>query len=186
MKNQKGLSLVGLIVYMALLAIILPALVLFFLSITSNYSKLDVKSRITNSTSIILSTIQFQFKNATSFNIASSILGVDNSKIVFQNKNGDNLILESVTTTAFFAENGQIIKRLRLVDETASTTEWITDPDLNVDLWRVYAIRNSSNVLTGLNIELKIEGANVSESGFNSNSLNVLTTINLDSSITEI
>ena len=103
-----------------------------------------------------------------------------------RHKNGDNLILESVTTTAFFAENGQIIKRLRLVDETASTTEWITDPDLNVGLWRVYAIRNSSNVLTGLNIELKIEGASVSESGFNSNSLGVSTTINFNHSILEI
>lgn len=186
MKNQKGLSLVGVIVYMALLAIILPALVLFFLNTTSNYSKLDVKSRITNSTSVILSTVQYQFKNAISFNTTDSLLGVENSKLVFQNKNGDNLILESVTTTAFFVENGQIIKRLRLVDETASTTEWITDPDLNVDLWRVYAIRNSSSTLTGLEIELKIEGASVSESGFNSNSFDVLTTINFDSNVLEI
>ncbi|MCF6277037.1 MAG: hypothetical protein L3J07_04340 [Candidatus Magasanikbacteria bacterium] len=186
MRKQNGITLVGTLVYIALLAIILPALVMFFLGTTANYSKLDTKSRIINSASVIFSRVHYEFNNATAFSITSSTLGVDESRLFFQNKNGNSFILESVSTTALFADTQQNINRLRLVNQSSSTQSWLTDPDLNIDKWNIHAVRDSVGTLTGLRVELKIEGPTVSEEGFNSNSFNVSTTINFNSSILEI
>jgi hypothetical protein len=186
LKNNKGITLIEAVVYIAILSLLLPAMVIFLINTTSGFNKFSVRSRMSSSAQVILSELNYSLSEATVFNTANSVLGANNGVIYFNDKNGNEFSIENVTGTVRFADEDQQINRLRLVDQINMISEWMTDPDINVESFKILGVRNASSTLQGVNIFLNLEGLNFEAENFSANSLQASTTIKFSPHILEL
>ncbi len=148
-----GVTLLETILYVALLAIIFPPTVSALLRLSQETSLFDVQHRMDAQAGTILSQLTLDLTQAASVSTSQSTLGADPSSLRFVDASGLTVIVDRPTTTVTLRGGTQSVRRLRM--QRGSTAPfWLTDPDIDVSSFTVTAVRNASNVLTGLRLHL--------------------------------
>ncbi len=154
-KNIKGISLIGVVVYLAILMMVLPALVLFLLRGVEYSHTIDMRVRIEQTGSVFLQKMNELLFTSTSIDSTHSSLGADNSILIFTDKDGEEVTIQCVDEERIFSGVTHTVSRLQ-VQKTGQDAYWFTDQDMQVEQWRVDAVRNSSGDLTGLRFTVRI------------------------------
>lgn len=161
LKTQKGITLLETLIYVALLAIILPPLVLSLIQVTRQLNLLDVRNRINTTSSILLSQMTTDVTQATQIRVSQSVLGSSPSTLVYVDASGETVRIERVEQIISLPGGDQTTHRLRMT-RGVSPAFYLTDPDLDVQAWQVDVVRNSASVLTGLRFHLDLSVLNQS------------------------
>jgi len=135
---------------------VLPAFTLFILHIWEEQIGFDARMRLEQATSIIFLETTHEITEADAIQISTSTLGTDASVLRFTDEDGGNVVIDSASTIIAFSGVNQTVRRLRM-QRGADVAVWLTDPEQDVTQWRVDAVRNEVNVLTGIRISLDAE-----------------------------
>ncbi len=181
---RRGFTLIETIIYIGLLAIILPMLSLSLLRLNEQFNLIDPRTRMEQKASLVLSELTNELTNAESIDITNSTFGTDTSVLVFKDDNSQTIILDTEEFTEDFSEVEQTVRRLR-IQRGVDPAVLLSDKDMTVDKWNIQAVRNSSGTLTGLRINLEFDM--LDETGvYQSASFDATTTIALQSRTTEL
>lgn len=160
-KKQKGITLVETLVYIALLALILPPLVISLIRVTRQVSLLDIRNRINTTTTLVSSELTKDLTEATQIRVSQSTLGSSPSTFVFLDSTGQVVTIDRPSVVVSYSGGNQITHRLRMT-KGSSPSIYLTDPDLDVVSWQVDTVNNSSSVLTGIRFHLDLATGNQS------------------------
>lgn len=152
----KGVTLLETMLYIGIIAIVLPAFTLFILHIWEEQIGFDARMRLEQTASIIFLEATQEITEADAIQISTSTLGTDASIFRFTDKDGENVVIDSTSTVISFSGVNQTVHRLRM-QQGAEAAVWLTDPEQDVTQWRVEAVRNTTNTLTGIRISLDAE-----------------------------
>lgn len=152
-ENQKGFSLVETVVYIGLLAIILPFIFGFFISLTEQSNSIDPRVRMQQKASVLFSLMNYEITSSESIDITNSTLETDTSTFIFVDDNGDTVTIDSPQEVIDFTGNSQTVQRIRL-QRGVSSAVYLTDEDINVTKWNIQPVRDSGGILSGMNIEM--------------------------------
>jgi len=161
-KNTKGLSLIETVIYLAILMMVLPAMVLFLLRGVEYVHTIDLRVRIEQTGSILLQKMNELLLTARAVDVTHSSLGVDDSVFIFINKGGEQMMMQRVDEEYLFLDAPRTVSRLQ-VQKEGEDPYWLTDQDMQVEQWRVDAVRNSSGDLTGLRFTVRINALDPKE-----------------------
>lgn len=182
--NRKGFSLIEMVLYIGLLAVLLPSLATITLGFVQKSDTVDLVIRMEQKASVIFSELQNELARAQSVNVTASILGVDESSFVFIDGDGESVTLRRVADTVSFVGGDQQVERLQW--QTASGSQWVTDADMEVQMWNVTMARDGDGLLTGVNILLTLHVLNADGSPFRELALTTQTTIYVRPYTTEL
>lgn len=182
--KRKGFSLIETVLYIGLLAILLPSFVMVTLGYVQKSESVDPKIRMEEKVAVLFSEIQHELTGAQSIHVTGSSLEVDDSSLVFVDAQGVSVTISRTADTIAFMGGDQTVDRLQR--ETLSNTQWITDSDIDVNVWNVAVVRDSAGVLTGLNITITMSVLNADGSPYRDISFSTDTTINLQPYTTEL
>lgn len=187
MKKQKrqGFSLLETVIYIGLLAIVLPVFVGFLIGVLGKYDSLDSRIRMEQRASLILSQLSYEITSAKSINITNSTLASDNSSIVFVDDNSETVTIDYTEEVIDFSGTPQTIGRIRLV-RGVDEPVWLTDEDIDVTSWNIDVARDSSLNLTGLSFGLTIKMTESAEDVLRASSFEANTAISLQPQTTEL
>lgn len=143
--------------YIGLLAIILPSFVLFYIQVAERQSSVDEIIISEGKAATIFSEVSRELAGAQSVDITSSTLGTESSTLVFINAVGEEVTIDRPTVfTNYERRPDKDVPRLRY-QEGLNDPVWMTDPEIEVTTWQVDAVRDSENNLTALNIMLELD-----------------------------
>jgi hypothetical protein len=182
--NRKGFSLIETVLYIGLLAILLPSFVLVTLGFVQKSEVVDPKIRMEEKAAVIFSQLQHELTQAQSIDLTGSSLEVDDSSFVFVDKDGVTVTVGRATDTVSFVEGDQSVNRLTWT--TIAGSEWMTDADMDVEVWHVTSVRDGEGVLTGVNVLLMLRGLNPDGSPYRDIEFSTDTTISLQAFTTEL
>lgn len=152
----KGVTLLETMLYIGMIGIILPSFTLFVLHIWNEQIGFDARMRLEQTTALILLETTHEITEADAIQISTSTLASDTSIFKFKDENGGDVTIDSTSITVSFSGVNQTVRRLRM-QRGAAAAVWLTDPEQNVTQWRVEAVRNASNVLTGIRVSFDVE-----------------------------
>jgi type II secretory pathway component PulJ len=156
--NQSGFSLIETILYIGLLAMVMTGTVLFSIGLVQKMRIIDPRVRMEEKAALMLQELQHELSGAQSVDVTNSTLGSNPSVLQFTNVDGEVMIFDRTNQTVNFVGGNQSVPRMRLqVDAVAS---WMTDKDLEVDVFQVDVVRDADNTLTGLRITLTLDALN--------------------------
>lgn len=170
--------------YIGILAIILPGLIILLISVAQRVARADARIRISQTITSLQTQLNHNLIEATSINSSASSFGINPSTLRFTNQNGELITLNRQTTTVIFGSTQQTVNRLQWQRGVAAPV-WITDPNLNVFLFRIDAVRDGTNILRGLRLNIGIELINASITPERAATWSSSTTISLSPSTTE-
>lgn len=145
--------------YIAILAIVLPAFTIFISHIWQQESGRNAQVRLEQTASLLFLELSHSLTEADAILTNTSTLGTDASIFSFKDANGTTVTIDLVPTTVAYASGDQTVNRLRLTRGSEAAV-WLTEPEHNVATWRVDAVRNDAAVLTGVNIGFSIQSLN--------------------------
>lgn len=181
--NKKGFSLLETMLYIALLAIVLPGFVLFYVQISERQTAVDEVITTEQKASLTFSKFSYMLTGAQNINVTASTSGVNPSTLIFTNNAGEVVTIDRPTElTSFTHRPDKNIPRLRM-QVGASPVEYLTDPEVEVTTWQVDLVRNGANELTGLNFSLELD---VNPESSSSAHFEAQTTIDLQPQTTEL
>jgi len=184
-RNQKGLTLIETILAVAILVIVLPVLILSLIRLNKESAYFNVRQRIDNSLSLILSDLSTELTSAQSVKVSTSTWGINPSIFSFVDKNGAMVTIDCPTATIPLSGGDQIIHRLRL-QRGAGETVWLTDFDIDVTNWTAQVVRDSSSDLTGIRLQITLAMANKNNLAFQNADSIIDFTIAVPSSVQEL
>ena len=149
----RGITLLETILYVAIIAIILPPTVSSLVRLSQETSLYDIRFRMDSQAEMVLSRLTLDLTQAASVSTSLSTLGADPSALRFVDSAGQTVIVDRSSTTVAFPGGNQTVRRLRM-QRGSSAAFWLTDPDIDVSSFTVTAVRNATAVLTGLRIHL--------------------------------
>lgn len=173
--DRKGFSLIETVLYIGLLAVLLPSLATVTLGFVQKSDAVDPVIRMEGKAALIVSELQHELTRAESINVTGSALGTDDSTFVFVDEDGVSVTLQRVADTVSFVGGDQQVERL--VWQTLADSQWVTDADMEVEAWNVAAVRDGDGVLTGVNVLLTLQVLNTDGSPFRELALTTQTTI---------
>lgn len=182
--NKKGFSLVETVLYIGLLAVLLPSFVTVTLGFVQKSDAVDPVIRMESKAALIISELQHELTRAQSIDVTGSVLGTDDSSFVFVDEDGESVTLQRVADTVSFVGGDQQVERL--VWQTISASQWMSDADMEVETWNVAAVRDGDGVLTGVNVLLTLRVLNTDGSPFRELAFTTQTTIYVRPYTTEI
>lgn len=148
------MSLLEVVLYIGIIMIILPAMVAFVFRLQGQQSLFDARTRMGQSAEAVHSVLTRTIVSADAVRTSTSSLGVSPSTLRFLGADGVAVVLDSPTVSATLPSGAvQDVRRLRMQVGAASPV-YLTDSDIDVTSWRVDAVRDSADVLTGLRVEL--------------------------------
>lgn len=183
-QHPSGMTLIETVIYIGILAIILPSLVILLISVIQKVTRADARIRIAQTITALQTQLNYELLSALSINTSASVLGVNPSTLRFTSQSGELITLDRQAITVTFGNTQQTVNRLRWQRGIAAAL-WFTDPNLNVFLLRVDPIRDGINTLRGLRINIGIELVNTSITQERSATWSSSTTISLSPSTTE-
>ena len=157
--NQKGFSLVETIIYIGILAVVLPAMVLLLIGMTEQTQLIDTRARIEQRAATLQTEIARSLVSATAVDVTQSVFGSPEGKLVYINDAGETITISNKSTDVFFSNGPKTIQRISYI-RGANEEVWLTDPDMNVTSLQFDAVRDSSMTLTGINLDFSIELSN--------------------------
>lgn len=180
----RGFSLIETILYIGLLAVLMPTFVIVTLGYIQKSDMVNPRIRMEEKAATLFSELHSQLTQAQSIVVTASSLGSDDSSFVFVDANGTTVTMSRVTGTITFVGGDQDVERLAWT--TASGSEWITDADMSVDAWNVSVVRDADGTLTGVNFLITVSVLNPDGSPFRDISLSSDTTVQLQPYIVEL
>ena len=182
--SKRGFSLIETVLYIGLLAILVPSFILITLGYLEKSETVDPRIRMEEKAAMILSEFQQELTQATSVDVTNSSFGSDSSSFVFIDSDGVSVTVERVNDTVTFVGGDQQVSRLQR--QTLVSTDWITDRDMEVEVWNVDVVRNDEGVLTGVNVGISLRMLNPDGSPYRSFDFTTDTTISLQPFTTEL
>lgn len=179
-----GFSLIETVLYIGLLALILPSFVLFTLGFLQKNNDVDMRIRMEQKASLLLWELEEELTSATTLNITASLLERENSSLIFLDASGNPVTLDRPSVAVMFPGGEKTVQRLRMTRNTES--EWITDADMSVENWFLEPVRNSSGILTGLRVSLTLQTLNEDGNVIGDEQWSSTTTMHLLPHITEL
>ncbi len=179
---RHGFTLIELVLYMALIAILIPSVVLVLLTVNKNQQHVYLRTEIQNTAAIILSEIEHEIMHASKINISSSTLDSDQSVLEYVDSGNILHRFQYATDTVEFSSTQYNIGRLQFYDGGYS---WLTSENIIVSVFRIESVRNSDSLLTGLNIHLTLTPLTTETSMDQANILELRTSIPVLTSATE-
>ncbi len=152
---HKGMTLLETVLYIGIISIVLPTFTIFVFHVWQQQVKFDARMRLGQTSSLIFFELSHNLTEADAIQISASTLGTDNSILRFKDKNGTNLVIDSVSTTIDFSGTNQTVRRLRFTRGN-DTPVWLTEPEHDVSKWRVDSVRDNNGVLTGLRVSFDV------------------------------
>ena len=154
--SRKGLTFIETVLYIGLIAIILPTMFLSLVYTTRIISLLDVRHEIALSSTTILSLFTKEVSEAQHIRTSLSTFGSNPSTFVYVDSLGVLVTIDRPTVSVTLPGGNQTVRRLRM-QRGASASFYLTDPDVDVVSFQADPVRNSSGVLTGLRIHLDLD-----------------------------
>jgi len=180
----RGFSLIETVLYIGLLAILVPSFLIVTLGFIQKSEAVDPRVRMEEKAGLILSELQDELITAQSINVSASSFGTDNSSLVYVDESGTTITLARVADLISFIGGDQEVSRLQ--NHRGTENEWFTDADFEVVAWNVNVVRDSHAVLTGLNILLTLGVLNAEGTLRQNIEMTTNTTIHLEPYTTEL
>ena len=180
----RGFSLLETVLYMGLLAIILPPMMLFTLGFLQKSSDIDMRIRMEQKAALLLWELQKELTSSRSINVTDSVLGTENSSLVYLDTNALSVTIDRPSVSVPFKGGEKLVKRLRRRQNTE--TQWMSDADMSVENWFVTAVRDSGGALTGLRFTLTLQTLNEDGNVVGDEAFTSTTTIHLQPQTTEL
>lgn len=184
MMMRSGFSLIETVLYIGLLAILVPSFVMVTLGYVQKSETVDPRIRMEGKASVILSELQNELTTAQSVDVTNSSLATDDSSFIFVDGNGVSVTVSRLTDIVSFIGGDQEVDRLAW--QTTTGTQWLTDSDMDVTIWNVRAVRDGNGVLTGVNVVLTVRVLNTDASPFRDITVTVDTTWHMQPYINEL
>lgn len=159
--HKKGFTLIETVLAVSIFLIVLPILLRLALSSVQAYQTIESKIRYEETVGLIFLELENQITGAKSIKISASNLNIDNGKLVFINNNSKTITIERPDTTLSFPNGDLIVHRLSYQAD-ANPPFWLSDANIEVASWKIEAVRNSTDVLTGLRFHIKLQQLNPS------------------------
>jgi hypothetical protein len=181
---MKGFSLIETVFYIAILGIVLPSAVVFSVNLAQQFQVVDPRVRMEEKADVIENWVTREVGTAVSIDITNSTLGANPSTLVFIDNDTQTITLSRVQVTEEFPGDDQDVFRLKINDGIEDY--FLTDADIDVTIWQVDEVRDSSSDLTGLNIVLETKMINPEEGAYRGSEFSSQTTIHLKPHTTEL
>ncbi|MCR4314420.1 MAG: hypothetical protein NUV84_04205 [Candidatus Uhrbacteria bacterium] len=182
--NTRGFNLIETVLYIGLLAVLVPSFVTITLGFIQKSDAVDPVIRMEQKAALVFSEMANELARAQSVNVTASTLGVEDSSFVFVDEDGESVTLHREADTVSFVGGDQQVERL--VWETAVASQWVTDADMEVETWNVSIVRDGDGVLTGVNVLLTLQVLNADGSPLRELALTTQTTIYIRPYTTEL
>lgn len=153
MKFPKGLTLLETVMYVGITMMVLPFMVNFVLQVHDEQELFDSRTRMEQSAGLLFAELSQELTAADAVRTSSSTLNANPSTLRFTDANGNAVVIDRLTVAVTFPGGTQNVNRLRMQVGTAAPV-YLTDGEIDVTEWKVVALRDSSNVLTGLRISM--------------------------------
>lgn len=173
---MRGFSLLETVIYVALLAIVLPMTMMFFLRTWAHVDRLDPRLEIEQTAGSLFSLLSFEVSSAQQIHSGSSRFADDAGKIELVDDEAQVLTIESVQDTIDFSGTLQNVQRVRLV-RGAGAPVWLTDRKIDVERFRFDPIRDSGGLLTGLRLDVSFTQINKDADAFRKSSFEQTTAL---------
>ncbi len=177
-KLPRGLSLLEAVIYIGLVALILPVMVVFILQVQMQHVALDARTRLEQTAALTFHELQTDITSANTITTSTSTLSTNPSVLHFTNSTGSAVTIDCPSVSTVFAGGSQNVHRLRM-QVGAAAAVYLTDYDVDVTTWQVETIKNSANVLTGLRFSLKYALLGATKDVYRSANFTGQTTISL-------
>lgn len=184
LKNQTGVTLIEVIVYLGILSILVTGYVGLLSQLTVIQARTAVGGRLAENAAIALHFVSTDLPSAQSVNISTSTLASQASVLRYTNAAGNSVILDTVVTPIDFSGVTQNVRRLRY--QSGGVTSYLTDAEVNVVTWQVDDVRTTTNDLSGLNFILEVEILNEQAAGYRQGTVRHQTTVSLTSLTAEL
>lgn len=157
-RNKQGITLLETIIYIGLLAIILPLSVTFLINIRNIQQRNINEWRVEDTSSLLLSELKIELSEATAIDISNSSLDSEFSSLVYQDRNNDTFTLQVENDSFLIHNETHDINRLRKVGDSS---QWLTPDQINITRWGIEPIRDEyRGTLTGLRLMIEISPYN--------------------------
>lgn len=151
----KGITLIETVLYVGLLAITLPFMVQFLLRTQSEHQLFDARMRMEQSAALLLDQLTYDLTKADNISVSTSTLNSATSTFKFHDDSGTLITIDCPTVNTTFESGSQNVRRLRY-QSGANAAIYLTDNNLDVTQWRIVAVRDSSNILTGIRVSFDV------------------------------
>jgi hypothetical protein len=141
------------VMYIGLLAILLPSVILVLLQVQKNQSHVFTKILIEDTSALALSQIQNELIDAQAISISTSTLDSDESIIVYKD---DNSQLCEIGFKHEMVEFSGVSYNIGRIYYSGASESWLTPEQITVNKFNAEEVRNQDNVLTGLNVNIEI------------------------------
>src|SRR3989338_8138638 len=105
--SQKGVTLLETMLYIGIIAIVLPAFTIFVLHTWQEQIGYDARMRLEQTTALIFLEASHAITESGAIFVSTSTLGTDMSALRFQDANGVTTVLDLVSTIIAFEETNQ-------------------------------------------------------------------------------
>ncbi|MBI5369964.1 hypothetical protein HZA85_02125 [Candidatus Uhrbacteria bacterium] len=156
---SKGFSLLETVIYIAILALVLPMMISVTLGLIQKTDKLDLRGRLMERAQLVSVELERELTESPSVSISTSLLDSDDGTLVYVDLNGVTVTIDRPTVSIDFPGGAQNIHRLRFT-RAGSSPEWVTDADMDVAAWRLSAVRDSTGILTGVRVQMTFQMLN--------------------------
>lgn len=164
--------------YIGLIAITLPFMSSFLIQTQAEQQMLGARTRMEQSASLVMHEMTYALTKADGISTSTSTLNSDASVFRFHDDTGTTITIDRPTVIVNFTSGTQNVRRLRY-QRGADPAVYLTDDNIDVTEWRVVAIRDSANVLTGVRISLDLAMLASNGSPFRNSSFSGDTTVSL-------
>lgn len=178
-----GFTLIETVIYIAIIAIILPALALFIVNIVSRQEQLAQRIQISQTTALLFDEFRYELQEARYVSITGSTFGVNPSSLRFTDRNGIVITIAVVNSTYTADGVSHTVKRLQLTQGAA--TSWMTGNEVTVDTFSVNYVRNGAGDLSAINIDLIVKPLVTTTTAQSAQTLTLSTSIWLNSYVQE-
>jgi len=153
--NKKGVSLIEVVVYIAVFAILVPTITIFYLTIRQNTAQtIDIQT-VDNATAIAMNQLETEIKSASKIVATQSILEQDAGKIVFKDNSGSTISFAYLEELVNINGSEHIIGRIARIEN--AKTQWLTSATVDVNQFKIRLIQDSTGLMTSLNIDLSVQ-----------------------------
>ncbi len=176
-RNMRGLTLIETVIYLAIVAIIIPVFTVLALQSMEGISGAVAKGHVEDAGLATLGVLQHELTEASSVVVSASTLGSAFSTLVFKDASGTTVTVDAPQNTVTRSNTQISIRRLCL--QKGTETVWLTDRDVEVVAWQVDAVRNSAAALTGIRISWTMRPVNPASDAYRQGAFSSTTTFDL-------
>ncbi|MFH1012593.1 MAG: prepilin-type N-terminal cleavage/methylation domain-containing protein [Candidatus Peregrinibacteria bacterium] len=175
-KNNKGFTMIELVVYVAVAAFILVGIVRFNWDIMGVGVKLNVSGELTQNSRLVLERITYKIQNAEALAVASSTFGV-HPGVLTVTASGANSIIDTYTKNVSIGGQTISIRKLRMKEGAAAAID-LTSDKVNVTHFVLTNLTRDEEP-ANVKMELTLEYVETGEDPLRNESLSVQTAASL-------